>query len=152
MKVITVLVMYLAVVFFTNGCLVTKKAHNELLNKNKGLDIEIQKLKKELSDANKKMAEQENRITTLMHENMVLQSKYEYDMKVAKKRQEEFRGKYEMCRQARNEKIDALQTRQRGGSLTSDQKKTTEGLYRQLQEQLQEEIKKGKIKIELHRK
>ena len=152
MKVITVLAMYLAVVFFTNGCLVTKKTYNELLNKNTRLDVEMQKLKKELSDANKKIAGQKNRITTLMHENMVLQSKYEYDMKLAKERQEDLRGKYEMCRQSRNEKIDALQTRRRGESLTSDQKNTTEDLYRRLEQQLQEEIKKGKIKLELHRK
>ena len=94
MKVIKVLVMCLAIVFFTNGCLVKKKVYIEMLNEKTVLDIEIQKLKKEMLDKDKKITEQKNLISALRQENMDLQIKYKYDMKAAMEKQKELREKF----------------------------------------------------------
>jgi len=181
MKVIKLLVMCLAVVFFTNGCLVTKKVYTKLLSEKTALDIERQKLEKELSDTrtekDKEIAEQKNGITTLRQEIMDLQTKYGYDMKIAKEKQEELakslqvlreqsseetkivlnqieelREKYKRYKKAKNEEIDALKAGHRVEGLTLDQKKTLEGLFDQLEQQLQEEIEKGQIMLKLYRK
>jgi len=152
MKIMKVLVMCFAVVLFTNGCIVSKKVHEDLLSEKAELDIQIQKLKMELSDKDKELIEQKNRITTLRQENMELQTKYKEDMKVAEERQEELREKYERYKKKVNEKIEELKTGYRVKPPSSDQKETMEDLYHQLEKQLQEGIEKGQIKLELHRK
>ena len=180
MKVIKLLVICFIVVFFTNGCLVTKKVYTKLLSEKMALDIERQRLKKALSNTrtekDKKIAEQKNRITTLRQEIMELQSKFEYDMKVAKEKQEELtrslqvlweqsseetkillkqieklREKYERCKKAKNEEIDALKAGHRVETLSLVQKKTAEGLFHQLEQALREEIEKGEIRVKLYK-
>jgi hypothetical protein len=126
--------------------------YTDLLSEKMALDIEMLKLKKELSIKDKKITEQKDRITTLNQGNMELQTKYKYDMKVAKEKQEEFSENYEKCKRTKNEIIDALKARQRGESLTSDQKNTMGDLYHQLEQQLQKEIEKGQIRLKLYRR
>jgi len=152
----------------------------KLLSEKTALDIERQRLKKELLDTrtekDKKIAEQKNRITTLRQEIMELQTKYEYDMKVAKEKQEgltkrlqvlweqsseetkillnqieEFREKYERCKKAKNEEIDALKAGHRVETLSLVQKKIVKGLFHQLEQALREEIEKGEIRVKLYK-
>ena len=180
MKVIKLLVICFIVVFFTNGCLVTKKVYTKLLSEKTALDIERQELKKELSNTrtekDKKIAEQKNRITTLEQEIIDLRTKYEYDIKVAEERQEQFaknlqalqqqssdetrilvkqidevREKYERYERAKNEEIDALKAGHRVRAPTLDQKKILERLFDQLEQQLQEEIEEGEIRLKRHK-
>lgn len=180
MKVIKLLVMCFIIVFFTNGCLVTKKVYTKLLSEKTALDIERQKLKEELSNTrtekDKKIAEQKNQITTLEEEIIDLRTKYEYDIKVAKEKQEqlakslqalqqqsseetrilvkqidEVREKYERYKKAKNEEIDALKAGHRVKAPTLDQKKTLERLFDQLEQQLQEEIEEGEIRLKRHK-
>jgi hypothetical protein len=162
------------------GAAVTKDAYTKLLSEKTALDIERQRLKKELLDTrtekDKKIAEQKNRITTLRQEIMELQSKFEYDMKVAKEKQEELtrslqvlweqsseetkillkqieklREKYERCKKAKNEEIDALKAGHRVETLSLVQKKTAERLFHQLEQALREEIEKGEIRVKLYK-
>ncbi len=51
----------------------------------------------------------------------------------------------------KNEEIDALKARHRVEALSLDQKKTLEGLFAQLEQQLQEEIEKGEIRVKLYK-
>ena len=75
---------------------VTKKDNKDMLSEKTTQDIEIQKLKKELSDKDKIISEQNNLIKTLIEENVDLQTKYRYHMKVDKKSHEGFGEKYKM--------------------------------------------------------
>jgi hypothetical protein len=111
-------------------------------------DIEIQKLKKELSNKDKIISEQKNLIKTLMEENLDLQTKYRYYMKVDKKNQEGFGEKYKM---SKNDDFDDLKGSQPGKSLTSNQKTTMDNLYHQLSEVFQEEIEKGQVSIKFYK-
>jgi len=83
---------------------------------------------------------------------MALQTKYKEDMKIAKEKQEELRERYERYKKKINEKIDELKAGYRVKPTSSDQKETMEDLYHQLEQQLQEGIEKGQIKLKLHRK
>ncbi len=171
MKVIKLFVICFIVAFFTNGCLVTKKVYTKLLSEKTALDIERQKLKKELSNTraekDKKIAEQKNRITTLEEEIIDLQTKYEYDIKVAKERQEqlaknlqalqqqsseetrilvkqidEVREKYERYKKAKNEEIDALKAGHRVKAPTLDQKRPWTACSTSLNNSFRKRLKK----------
>ena len=162
------------------GAPLTKDVYAKLLSEKTALDIERQKLKKKLLDTgtekDMKIAEQKNRITALKQEIIELQTKFEYDMKVAKEKQEKLtkrlqvlweksseetkillnqieklREKYERWKKVKNEEIDALKARHRVEALSLDQKKTLEGLFAQLEQQLQEEIEKGEIRVKLYK-
>ncbi len=162
------------------GAPLTKDVYAKLLSEKTALDIERQKLKKNLLDTgtekDMKIAEQKNRITALKQEIIELQTKFEYDMKVAKEKQEKLtkrlqvlweksseetkillnqikklREKYERWKKVKNEEIDALKARHRAEVLSLDQKKTLEGLFDQLEQQLQEEVAKGEIRVKLYK-
>jgi hypothetical protein len=128
--------------------LVTKKDNKDMLSEKTTQDIEIQKLKKELSNKDKIISEQKNWIRTLMEENVDLQTKYRYYMKVDKKNQDGFGEKYKM---SKNDNFDDLKGSQPGKSLTSNQKTTMDNLYHQLTEVFQEEIEKGHVSIKFYK-
>jgi hypothetical protein len=83
-----------------------------------------------------------------MEENLDLQTKYRYYMKVDKKNQEGFGEKYKM---SKNDDFDDLKGSQPGKSLTSNQKTTMDNLYHQLTDVFQEEIEKGHVSIKFYK-
>lgn len=93
MKVIRLLAICLAVVFLVSGCIVTKKSYTRLLSELTALDLEKQKVEKDLSDTSAKndktIAEQKNRISSLEQEITDIKTKYDGDMAIAASRQEE---------------------------------------------------------------
>jgi cell division protein FtsL len=176
MKVLRLIAMCLVVVFFTNGCLVTKKVYKNLVREKAVLDIERQELRRELAEKDDKIAEQGKRITTLEQDVMDLQIKYEDYMKVAKERLEELaksvlilreqsseeirvllnqieelREKYEKYREAKDEEIDGLKAGHTAETPSLDQEKSLDGLLDQLEQQLREEIEKGDIRLKRYK-
>jgi hypothetical protein len=75
----------------------------------------------------------------------VLWEKSSEETKILLNQIEKLREKYERWKKVKNEAIDALKARHRVEALSLDQKKTLEGLFAQLEQQLQEEIEKGEI-------
>lgn len=180
MKVITLIALCLVIPFFTSGCLVTKGAYDRLLGEKAAADSECQKLKKKLSimrtEKDREIGEQKNLITTLRQEIVVLQARYEHDMKLARERQEdlvkglrelqqqasedkkmllgkieELGEKYENCKKARKPQIDTLKGWRGEEAVTVDENETLEGLFNQLEEELKDEIERGEIRLERHR-
>jgi len=176
MKLVKLLAMCLVVIFFTNGCLVTRKVYNDLLREKMALDIERQKLTRELAEKDDKIGEQRKRITTLDQEVMNLETKYEDYIKLAKERQEELtksllilrdqsseeikillsqieelREEYERYKEAKDEQIDALKAGHTVEAPSLDQKKALDGLFDQLEQQLREEIEKGEIRLKRYK-
>ena len=180
MKGIRLLALCLGVVFLTNGCLVTKKTYDKLLREKTALDIERQKLKNELSDIRtekgRKIAELNSRITTLEQEIMDMRTKYEEYVKVTGGKQEELANSLQILRdqsskerkillnqvkelrekcdsekKAKDKQIDALKAMHRVEPLTLDGKKTLEDLFDQLEQQLQEQIERGEIRLKRYK-
>lgn len=168
----------LVVVFFTSGCVVTRSAYDELLREKAAADIERQKLEKDLSEVkaekDKKIAELNSNIASLKQAIKALRARHESDMKLAKEKNEELAeglqalleqssqdkkilmnrieelsGKYKACTKAMKGQIDAA--RDRGETVILDRKRTVEGLFDQLEKQLQEQIKRGEIKLKRYR-
>lgn len=112
-------------------------------------DLEIQNLKKELSDKEKIISVQKKRIKTLIEANSEMQTnKYSYNVKVDQKNLENFREQYNISNKDNSEE---LKTNQSGNSLTSNQNTTMEDLYHQLTEAFKEEIEKGDVSIKFYK-
>ena len=128
--------------------MVTKKDHKDMLREKSTQDIEIQKLKEELSAKDKIISQQKNLIKTLKEESVDRQTKYRHYMKVDKKTQEDSGEEYKMNK---NNNFAELRERQPEKSLTSNQKTTMENLYHQLTDALREEIKQDHVSIKLYK-
>lgn len=111
-------------------------------------DLEIQNLKKELSDKDKIISVQKKRIKTLSEANSEMQTnKYRYNVKVDRKNQENISEQYNI---SKKDNFEELKTSQPGNSLITNQKTTMEDLYHQLTEVLKEEIEKGYVSIKFY--
>jgi chemotaxis protein MotB len=125
-----------------SGCVVTKQSYTQLLSEKTALDLEKQKLEKDLAQTRaedeKKISEQKNRIAKLEQEVVDLQAKYDQDIAVAVSRQmelskslkvlkeesseetqdllqqiTELQDKYDTDLKVKNDSIDRLKTEQR---------------------------------------
>jgi chemotaxis protein MotB len=112
MKAITLLTITIAITFITSSCVVTKKSYTQLLSEKTALDLEKQKIEKELTDTRaedeKKIAEQKNRITKLEQEVADLQAKYDQDVAVAASRQMELSKSLEVLKEESSEETQDL--------------------------------------------
>jgi chemotaxis protein MotB len=112
MKAITLLTITIAITFITSSCVVTKKSYTQLLSEKTALDLEKQKIEKELTDTRtedeKKIAEQKNRITKLEQEVVDHQAKYDQDMAVAASRQMELSKSLEVLKEESSEETQDL--------------------------------------------
>jgi chemotaxis protein MotB len=111
MKAITLLTITIAIAFITSSC-VSKKSYTQLLSEKTALNLEKQKIEKELADTRiedeKKIAEQKNRITKLEQEVVDLQAKYDQDIAVAASRQMELSKSLEVLKEESSEETQDL--------------------------------------------
>ncbi len=112
MKTIKLLAIIMAIAFAVSGCVVTQKSYTQLLNEKTALDLEKQKLEKDLAhtraEDEKKIAEQKNRIAKMEQELADLQTKYDQDMAVGASRQMELSKSLEVLKEASSEETQDL--------------------------------------------
>ncbi len=112
MKTIKPLVIFIAAGFIFMGCVVTKKSYTQLLSEKTALDLEKEKIERELAgtraENEKKIAEQKNRITKLEQELVDLQAKYDQDTAFAAARQSELSKSLEVLKEESSEETQDL--------------------------------------------
>ena len=93
MRITGLLIICCVFISLTGGCVVTKKSYTILHSDYMTLDLEKQKIEKELSDTKSKnektISEQKNRISSLEQELNDFKEEYADDMAVAASRQDE---------------------------------------------------------------
>jgi chemotaxis protein MotB len=112
MKAIKLLTIIMAIAITISGCVVTQRSYTQLLSEKTALDLEKQKLEKDLAhtraEDEKKIAEQKNRITKMEQELADLQNKYNQDMAVGASRQMELSKSLEVLQEESSEETQNL--------------------------------------------
>jgi len=112
MKAIKLLAIIMPIAFAINGCVVTQKSYTQLLSEKTALDLEKQKLEKDLAhtraEDEKKIAAQKNRITKMEQELADLQTKYDQDLAVGASRQMELSKSLEVLKEESSEETQDL--------------------------------------------